>query len=108
MGLRGAQPFVAPRSVAAKRFGRLIIAARMKGFLFTKECGYIYTLKGAVAGHPVLLESLDFEAVQAAVLAVKSVEHWNANEVRHTLANYRLAKERKSAGARVHRAPAPR
>ena len=95
MGLRGAQPFVAPRSVAAERLGRLIIAARMKGFLVTKECGYIYTLKGDIAGHPVLLESLDFEAVQAAVLAVKSVEHWNANEVRHTLANYRLAKERK-------------
>ena len=95
MGLRRAQPSVAPRSVAPERLGRLITAARMKGFLVTKECGYIYTLKGDIAGHPVLLESLDFEAVQAAVLAVKSVEHWNANEVRHTLANYRLEKERK-------------
>ena len=95
MGLRGAQLFVAQRSVAAERLGRLIIAARMKGFLVTKECGYIYTLKGDIAGRPVLLESFDFEAVQVAVLAVKSVEHWNANEVRHTLANYRLEKERK-------------
>ena len=90
MGLREMQPFV-----AAERLGRLTIAARMKGFLVTKECGYIYILKGDIAGRPVLLESIDFEAVQAAVLAVKSVEHWNANEVRHTLANYRLEKERK-------------
>jgi len=105
MGLCGAQPFVAPISVAAERLDRLIIAARMKGFLLTKECGYIYTLKGDIAGHPVLLESLDFEAVQEAVLAVKSVEYWNANEVRHTLANYRLAKERKRNEAENQRNP---
>lgn len=77
MGLRGAQPFV-----AAERLGRLIIAARMKGFLLTKECGYIYTLKGNIAGHPVLLESLDIGAIELAVEFTQSVEYWSADEVR--------------------------
>lgn len=94
MGLLGMQPAVLPRSIAAERFRKLATAARMKGFLVTKERGYIYTLRGDIAGHPVLMESLDIEAIELAVKATKDVEHWSADEVRCCIRQARQLKER--------------
>ena len=94
MGLRGAQPAILPKSVAAVRFGKLVIAARLKGILVTKECGYIYTLKGAIAGHPVLMESLDIEAIELAVEFTQDVEYWSAHLVRCYIRQARQLKER--------------
>ena len=88
------QSFAAQRSAAACKLSWLTGMALMRGMLLSKECGYVYIIKANIAGHPLLMEALDIEAVEAVILSMDRVEDWNANAVRRTLANYRLAKER--------------
>jgi len=68
--------------------------ALMRGMLLSEECGCVYIIKANIAGHPLLMETLDIEAIEVVILSMDRVEDWNADTVRHTLASYRLAKER--------------
>ena len=92
MGLRGITPFIVPQSSSAKRLSQLTAAALRKGFKLSKECGYIYTLKAA-STDKLLLESLDLDAVEAAINSTASASSWDKRYVRFAICDMRIKKE---------------
>ena len=95
MGLRGAQPYIVPESSAAKRLAAATSQALRKGMILSKECGYVYTLKADIAGHPLLMETMDLESVEMAVQFVPDVNDWSAHLVRCYITQMRQFKEAK-------------
>ena len=97
MGLRGAQPYIAPESSAAKRLSALTALALRRGIILQKSCGYIYTLKADIPGHPQLLETMDIDAAEAAIesQAFKDIRFWDSRRVREAIAAMRRDKETK-------------
>ena len=88
------QSVAAQRSAVARKLSWLTGMALMRGMLLSEERGCVYIIKANIAGHPLLMETLDIEAIEVVILSMDRVEDWNANTVRRTLASYRLAKER--------------
>ena len=97
MGLRGAQPYIVPESSAAKRLSALTALALRRGMILHKYCGYIYTLKADIPGHPLLLETMDIDAVEAAIESqvFKDIRFWDSRRVKEVIAAMRRDKEAK-------------
>ena len=97
MELRGAQPCIAPMSSAAKRLSALTATALRRGMILQKSCGYIYTLKADIPGHPQLLETMDIDAVEAAIESqvFKDIRFWDSRRVKEVIAAMRRDKEAK-------------
>ena len=97
MGLRGAQPYIAPESSAAKRLSALTATALRRGMLLRKSCGYVYTLKANIPGHPLLLETMDIDAAEAAIESqvFKDIRMWRSEIAREAIAAMRRDKEAK-------------
>ena len=97
MGLIGAQPYIAPESSAAKRLGALTALALRNGIILQKSCGYIYTLKADIPGHPLLLETMDIDAAEAAIESqvFKDIRFWDSRRVKEVIAAMRRDKEAK-------------
>ena len=97
MGLIGAQPYIAPESSAAKRLSALTALALRRGMILQKSCGYIYTLKADIPGHPLLMETLDIDAVAEAIESqvFKDIRFWDSRRVREAIAAMRRDKETK-------------
>ena len=97
MGLRGAQPYIAPESYAAKRLSALTALALRSGIVLRKSCGYIYTLKANIPGQPQLLETLDIDAAEAAIKSqvFKDIRMWRSEIAREAIAAMRRNKEAK-------------
>ena len=95
MGLRGAQPYIVPESPAAKRLSALTALALRRGMILHKSWGYIYTLEANIPGHPLLLETMDMDAVEVAVESqvFKDIRLWNSRRVREAIAAMRRDKE---------------
>ena len=97
MSLIGAQPYITPKSSSAKRLSALTALALRRGMILQKFCGYIYTLKADIPGHPLLLETMDIDAVEEAIESqvFKDIRHWNSRRVREVIAAMRRNKEAK-------------
>ena len=95
MGLRGAQPYIVPEPSAAKRLSALTALALRRGMILHKSCGYIYTLKANIPGHPLLLETMDMDAAEVAVESqvFKDIRLWSSRRVREAIAAMRRDKE---------------
>ena len=91
MGFRGKLKYPPHISVAAKRLGSLTIRVRQRGMILEKSCTYIYTLKGDKFGEPVLMETLDIDAIEAVINYIERIEQWDAQRVREYLARKRTA-----------------
>ena len=95
MGLIGAQQYIAPESSAAKRLSALTALALRRGMILQKPCGYIYTLKADIPGHPLLLETMDIDAVEVAIESqvFKDIRFWSSRRVKEVIADMRRNKE---------------
>lgn len=79
-------------STAAKRFEALTVRARRRGMILKKPCACIYVLKGDIPGQPIIMETLDIDAIETVINYIKRIEQWNAQDVRKHLANSRCKK----------------
>ena len=97
MGLIGAQPYIAPESSAAKRLSALTALALRNGIILRKSCGYVYTLKANIPEQPLLLETMDIDAAEAAIRSqvFKDIRMWRSEIAREAIAAMRRNKEAK-------------
>lgn len=97
MGLRGAQQYIAPESSAAKRLSALTALALRNGIILRKSCGYVYTLKANIPEQPLLLETMDIDAAEAAIRSqvFKDIRMWRSEIAREAIAAMRRNKEAK-------------
>ena len=97
MGLRGAQPYIVPEPSAAKRLSALTALALRRGMLLRRSCRYVYTLKANIPGHPLLLETMDIDAAEAAIESqvFKDIRMWRSEIAREAIAAMRRDKEAK-------------
>ena len=97
MDLIGAQPCIAPESSSAKRLSALTALALRRGIILRKSCGYVYTLRANIPGYPLLLETMDIDAAEAAIESqvFKDIRFWNRRRVKEVIADMRRNKEAK-------------
>ena len=97
MGLRGAQPYIAPESSVAKRLSALTATALRRGIILRKSCGYVYTLYANIPEQPLLLETMDIDAAEAAIRpqVFKDIRMWRSEIAREAIAAMRRDKEAK-------------
>ena len=97
MGLRGAQPYIVPESSSAKRLSALTARALCRGIILKRFCGCVYTLYAKIPGSPVLLETMDIDAAEAAIESqvFKDIRFWDSGRVREVIAAMRINKEAK-------------
>lgn len=97
MGLRGRQPYIVPESSVAKRLSALTALALRRGIILCKSCGYIYTLRANIPEHPLLLETIDIDAAEAAINSqvFKDTRFWDSGRVKEAIAAMRRNKEAK-------------
>ena len=95
MGLRRIQPCIVHESPAAKRLSALTALALRRGIILRKSCGYVYTLYAKIPGSPVLFETMDIDAAEAAIVSqvFKDIRFWNSRRVREVIADMRRNKE---------------
>ena len=97
MGLRGIQPYIASEPSSDKRLSALIARALCRGIILRKSCEYVYTLYAKLPGSPVLLETMDIDAAEAAINSqvFKDIRFWDSGRVREAIAAMRRDKEAK-------------
>ena len=97
MGLRGIQPYIASEPSSDKRLSALIARALCRGIILRKSCEHVYTLYAKLPGSPVLLETMDIDAAEAAIESqvFKDIRMWRSAIAREAIAAMRRDKEAK-------------
>ena len=97
MGLRGIQLCIVPEPSAAKRLSALTERALRSGIILCKSCWHVYTLRANIPEQPLLLETMDIDAAEAAINSqvFKDIRFWDSGRVREAIAAMRRDKEAK-------------